>query len=325
MGLTQGLFQTHLQSWESFLGKTNRPHRKEWPSRLFRHEPIENAVDIIKSGQLLSRNGAVGSIKRDIAPGNILASSAFAQDYVRLYFRPKTPTQYRIEGIRKPNQYYEGKHAPVLIIFVFKSENLLLNANTMFSDGNMQAGQTVWGGDDAFFQSINFNHVFHEGAFDPSNPANSGIIRERCAEVLMPSPLQLDDALQAILCRSPAERATLLQLLGDDAAIWQNRIRVHSATGLFNSEYVYLDSVSLSNEGVAFKFHPPVAYQTVNTVVEITGIDNPLRLNLGPWELDPRKPWISKHPFQDGIYEVKFHLEGCLAYHSKQVIESMPY
>lgn len=325
MGITQVTAQTHIQTWQTHLANTNRPHRQTWPSRLFRHEPLENAVGMLRSGQLLSRNSAAGQIQRDIAPPNIIAHRGFAKDYVRLYFRPKTPTQYHIEGIRKPIDYYQGKHAPILIIFIFQSGNLLVDPDAMFSDGNMQSHNTNWGDDDAFFQSINFNHVYHEGSFNPTIPGNRDIIRVRCAEVLMSSPLNLNGTLQAVLCRSPAERTTLIHLLGGAAANWQNRIRVHSVPGIFNNEYVYIDKVSVTNEGIIFSFHPPLMYQSVKTEIQVQGIDNGLALGLGPWQLDPRKNWIHKQQFNDGIYEAKILVEDCLAFQSRFTIDSLPF
>ena len=126
MGLSPKLIQSHLDTWSARLKKTgNRPYRQHWPSRLFRHEPLENAVRILQSGKILSREDSKGQIVRDIAPQEIIMHSDAAHHFVRLYFRPKNPTQYRIEGIRKPEEYYKGCHAPVLIILIFSAVDIL--------------------------------------------------------------------------------------------------------------------------------------------------------------------------------------------------------
>lgn len=142
MGLSPAVARAHIDDWEAALGRGNRLYRRNWPSRLFRHEPLENAVEILRSGTLLSRTASEGRRVRDIAPPGIIQRRHEAHDYVRLYFRPKNPTQYHIEGIRRPAEYYQGHHAPVLIIFVFGAQDILTAPGVEFSDGNMQAGAT---------------------------------------------------------------------------------------------------------------------------------------------------------------------------------------
>lgn len=133
MGLSPRVARAHIDDWKERLARGNRPYRQHWPSRLFRHEPLENAVKILKSGVLLSRRDAASEIERDIAPADIIASSEAAHGFVRLYFRPKSPTQYRIEGIRKPNELYQGRHAPVLFLMLFRAEDILTQQGVAFS------------------------------------------------------------------------------------------------------------------------------------------------------------------------------------------------
>lgn len=121
MALSDGKIGAHIVAWEAKLRPTLYSHRRHWPSRLFRHEPLENIVKVLGTGQLLSRNdaSAAGEIANDIAPEEIIAANPQAYEHVRLYFRPKTPTQYHIEGIREPCDFFMGKHAPVLYMMVF--------------------------------------------------------------------------------------------------------------------------------------------------------------------------------------------------------------
>ena len=116
MGLSTDVVKSHIDQWEDRLSRGKGRYRENWPSRLFRHEPLENAVEILKSGALLSRRDAEGEIARDIAPADIIGSRRAAHDSVRLYFRPKSPTQYHIESIRKPRDLYHGRQAPVLVL-----------------------------------------------------------------------------------------------------------------------------------------------------------------------------------------------------------------
>ena len=142
MGISAAVAEAHIRHWQQALKSGAWPYRQHWSPRLFRHEPIENAVQIIKDGELLSRRQAGQNIPRDIAPNEIIARRDLAHSSVRLYFRPKTPTQYHIEGIKKAGEYYQGKHAPVLIIFLFDMRKILTRPDVQFSDGNMQSHGT---------------------------------------------------------------------------------------------------------------------------------------------------------------------------------------
>ena len=72
--------------------------RRRWPRYLFHCTDVLNVVSVVKSGELLSRAQAKrsDSLSVDIASPEIIEhTDAEWQDYVRLYFRPRTPTQYR--------------------------------------------------------------------------------------------------------------------------------------------------------------------------------------------------------------------------------------
>lgn len=325
MGLSPNFVRAHIDQWEERLGRGNRPYRQHWPARLFRHEPLENAVKILQSGALLSRRDAADGIERDVAPANIIASSAAARGSVRLYFRPKNPTQYHIEGIKKPHELYQGRHAPVLVIMIFQSEHILTQPGVEFSDGNMQSFDTATGSTEEEFQLVPFDLVYHEGAFDPHSARGADIIRRRCAEVLLPSPLQLPGNLQGVLCRSPAERATLLHLLGDSANQWSDRIRVYAEPGLFESRYVYLNTVDGGPDGVRFTLHPRRDGATVTSTMRVWDDNGNQRLHFGPEDLNPAKRWISRKSLKPGTYLARFELEGCLAYEAPFVIDELPF
>ncbi len=325
MGLSPDVVRLHIDYWEHHLSKGNRPYRRHWPSRLFRHEPLESAVKILQSRVLLSRREAAGEIERDIAPADIIASTAAARDSVRLYFRPKSPTQYHIEGIRKPNELYHGSQAPVLIIMVFRAEDILTQPGVEFSDGNMQSYGTVTGSTDAEFKAIPFELVYHDGAFDRHGAQGAEIVRRRCAEILLPSPLQLPGNLQSVLCRSPAERATLLYRLGNTADQLSDRIRVFAAPGLFESRWAYLNTVDGGPDGLAFTISPRHDGASVTTTMWVWDDNGNRRMHFGPTELDPAKRWISQESLEPGTYLARFELEGCLAYEALFMIDKLPF
>ena len=325
MGLSPDVVRAHIDYWEHQLSIGNRRYRRHWPARLFRHEPLENVVKILQSRALLSRRDAAAEIERDIAPADIIASTAAARDSVRLYFRPKNPTQYHIEGIRKPNELYHGSQAPVLIIMVFRAEDILTQPGVEFSDGNMQSYGTVTGNTEAKFEAIPFDQVYHEGVVDRQTARGADIVRRRCAEVLLPSPLHLPGHLQGVLCRSPAERATLLHQLGNSADQWIDRIRVFTALGLFESRWAYLNTVDGGPDSVAFTISPRHDGASVTTTMWVWDGNGNQRMHFGPTELNPAKRWISQESLEPGTYLARFELEGCLAYEAPFMIDELPF
>lgn len=312
MSVSNHIIEEHVQAWEAKLGFG---HRRHWPSRLFRHEVLENAVEVLRSGALFSRVHAQGAMQRDVAPEDIINLNHLAHEYARLYFRPRTPTQYRIEGIRRPEEIWNGRHAPVMFMFVFQSRLLLSRPTVHFSRGNMQAANAeILDGDEAF-RSLTFEKIYHEGAYPPEH---ADIKLWRCAEVLVESPLVLDDALEAVVCRSDAERKSLLFALGNDAANWTDRIRVMTQPGYFNAEFAFIESVDLAADGVKVRFHPRVKMPMECMVqLSIWNMANALdRRDFPNQPLDMRQRWNFPFEPQQADYQVEIRLEDELAYRS---------
>jgi hypothetical protein len=168
MHITPELFEAHIASWRERLAKSGgRPYRQNWPGRLFHHAPLENAVEILTSGNLLSRTASAAARKRDVADPNVIATTTVAHDFVRLYFRPRTPTQYHIEGIRKTTDLLRPDvHAPVIVVFVFEALAVLSRPNTRVSDGNMQSFYTAVHDTEHGLYELDFDSIYHDGAFD---------------------------------------------------------------------------------------------------------------------------------------------------------------
>jgi hypothetical protein len=321
MAVSAEIISAHVQTWEARLATS---HRRHWPSRLFRHEALENAVELLKTGQLLSRRHAQDVMKRDVAPDEIINLNHDAHDFARLYFRPRTPTQYRIEGIRRQDEIWNGKHAPVIYMFVFRSSELLTRPGVHFSRGNMQIpGTQILDGDDNF-NGLNFSKIYHEGSYSPDE---ADIKIWRCAEVLVDSPLDLDNCLEAIVCRSDAERKTLIYFLGDFAENWINKIQVVSQPGFFNAEYAFVESVDLSADGVQVRFHPRIRLPMDSTIdLSVFDANNPLmRRDFLGKVLDIRKRWNFPAEFAEGSHVVEIKIEGELAYRNKLEFNLNPF
>ena len=325
MGLSPDVVQAHVEDWTKKFKSINRPYKANWPSRLFRHEPIQNAVEILKSGVLLSRNDAVDRIALDIAPEDIIQRNDRAHGYVRLYFRPNSPTQFRIEGIRKPHEIYHGRHAPVLVVLVFNALDILTASDARFSDGNMQSASTRVGSTDEEFQALPFDRIYHEGAFERGSPLGDDIVRCRCAEVLLSSPLELLGSLRGILCRSPAERSTLLHLLGENANYWRDRVRVFRESGLFQNKYAYLYSVDADENGIVFNIHSRSDGQSVKTQLWIFDQRGNLIVETKAREINTKTKWRFSRGLDSGVYIVRFKIEDCFAHESTFIIDDIPF
>lgn len=96
-----------MQGLASDLGLDD--NRKRWPIWLFRSDHVENTAAILNGGELLSRALAEqqGLIVKDSASQQHIDELTQSQRrYVRLYFRPRTPTQFRNEGIRPESEIW---------------------------------------------------------------------------------------------------------------------------------------------------------------------------------------------------------------------------
>lgn len=318
MALSSGFAKSHISLWQAKLSQPYYPHRKHWPRYLFHHSPLQNAVPIIRSGILCSRNDASNSRPVDVAAPGVIDNNLEAHDFVRTYFRPCTPTQYRIEGIRKPGEskYGDNSHAPFLVMFVLDAEKILTRAGTHFSDRNMQIPGVACSEEEAYFATIPFDKVFHVGY----TSGDTSIIQHRCAEVLAASPLPLSETLQWIYCRSVAERETLLYLLGNIASDWAHRVQVSDDLKVFQREYTFVDAVRLSREGIIFKLNPRTDSKNVTIDLRLSAQNGSPVAHFYHDDFAPRPPghlqWMHACSLNPGIYHLSIYLEGHLAYNS---------
>lgn len=322
MGLSNAAAQAHIDRWTQELAHS---YRTKWPSRLFHHAPLENAVEILKSGCLQSRSATTGNRPKDVAALGVIDTTNAAHASVRCYFRPRTPTQFHIEGIRKDSDCQLGvnAHAPVLIMFVLNASQVLTKDGTRFSDRNMQKQGAQVGTDDAFFASIPFDMVYHEGSY----PAERAMIKDhRAAEVLPTSPLDLDEVLQWALCRSEPERETLLHHLGEHADRWRARILVSDDLKVFEKRFPFVQEARLTREGLTFRINPRPDRAAVSIDLTIWDTQGAIVAQYSSTTLALPPPnaqsWIHRTTLNDGVYRIKMTLEGHLAYEGYQAVGS---
>lgn len=207
-----------------------------WPDYLFHFTDILNAVKILNNGVMFSRLQLEKNKESitDIASKKVIESTDLKwKDYVRLYFRPHTPTQYNNEGFRPKEQRKLESHCPVPIFFIFDAKSIMTNQETLFSDGNLAAGART-GESSNFFLSLPFEKIYHDRSLcGLSDREKRNIIFHRHAEVIIPKSLDLS-SLKFIWCRSQAEYETLIHLLSPKIRQkWQKKIGVGNKPILF--------------------------------------------------------------------------------------------
>jgi Arc/MetJ-type ribon-helix-helix transcriptional regulator len=228
--------QQHIQDWSQRLGNL-----RWWPRYVYHFTDVQNAVSILTDGMLFSRAEAekLGRMIIDNASPDVIAQTRPEHtQFARLYFRPRTPTQYRNEGIRPlKRRELGGAHCPMPIYFCFDALEVLSQDTTEVSDGNMGSLRASHSRQRDFFFGIPFQYVFHNRAFPPD--ARDEIIFRRNAEVLVPQQLSLEPFLKFLACRSAAERQTLMHLLPHEVALkWDTKIRL-GEWGFFERRWTY--------------------------------------------------------------------------------------
>lgn len=316
MGLSAAAAEAHIAKWTEELRKPFYPHRVFWPSMLFHHAPVQNAASIIQSGEIRSRRHTEGQRPLDVAGAGVIDHRQRAHDFSRLYFRPRTPTQYHIEGIRRANecQYGAAAHAPVLVMFALDARSILTMPSTRFSDINMQRDDARDSDTEEFFSNINFSKTYHEGGFG----GDASIANHRAAEVLCQSPLLLVDHLKWIVCRSEAERETLIYLAGESARALRPKIITSDDGKVFEKRFAFVEKVYASPEGVTFTLNPRHDWAALKVRVEVYSEGMQLVFD-ETYNGLPARPtsggnWISKVKLDDGLHRVQIHIDDYLAY-----------
>ena len=303
--------------------------RNWWPDYLFHFTDIQNVVSILKQGALLSREEALsrGLMDTDNASQEVIGSTDDAwKDYVRLYFRPKTPTQFRNEGFRPIEQRWQGAHCPVPIYLLFDSRAVLSRADSQFTDGNLASGPMVFS-DVSELEQIPFKYVYHDSSIP--DDLKSQVVFHRHAEVIVPKRMGLE-TLRYIVCRSQAEYETLLHLLPRNIlGRWGRNIRSDSQTRLFFKRWTYVQSAELHSSHVVLHFNTAQQQDQGTFQADFVVTDTLSGKNLGIWSdqrfvaNDPFRLNLSNGPFGD--YSVRLWLDRHIAYADRYQEDNLPW
>ena len=208
-------------------------------------------------------------------------------------------------------------------MLIFDARKILTMAEVRFSDGNMQADARE-GDDDAFFDTIEFAKVYHCGG----TGGDHSITYCRCAEVLVPSPLPINDYLTSIICRSKAERQTLLHQMGKLGRRWSKLIYVSDDLDVFEKRHTFVDTVFLEKDGVVFRLHP--TGQTVDFQMTVWTETGKLLKSFQREKLPVTPPnggrwWKVPVILADGVYRINITIENCVAYESDLPLFDDPF
>ena len=308
-----------MEPWEARV----RQHAKNWcetykaagkpniPGFVYHFTDIRNAASILTSGRIYSRKTAVakGLMTVDNADPSVIGDTNQAFfDFVRLYFRPRTPTQYCNEGIRPPQHIKRNAHCPVPVFFLFDVVDVLCRPNVLVSDRSVGHDDARCGRTLELFDSIPFADVFHEGPLY----GRREIITRRHAEILVPHELEVS-AVRAIVCRSEAEKQTLLHLV--PRAEIASLVYVFGSE-LFQREWFYIEDAHSEREILVVRIHRATPWQART---------HGLRLTMAAVERDTGQQWSwhGEHqatelrlsfPKPIGRADVTIYAEGQLAF-----------
>ncbi len=115
--------ERHIAMWSARPG-----HPTWWPRFVYHFTDVRNAAAILQNDCLYSRAEAsrLGLMQVDNASAEIIGQTRPEHlEFVRLYFRPRTPTQYRNEGIRPGGRRELSAHCPVPVYFCFDALGVL--------------------------------------------------------------------------------------------------------------------------------------------------------------------------------------------------------
>ncbi len=310
----------HIEHWSGSLSG-----HSWWPKYVYFFTDLRKAVSILEKDCLLSRDQAesLGYLEVNGASQEIIRQTIEERrKFVRLYYRPRTPTQYRCEGIRPRNDRWQEAHCPVPVFFLFDAYDVMSQGNAQYSDGNMASPSARYGPREKDFNLIQFKKVFHHGRYNPTVEGN--IKFHRHAELLIPEKLVLQDYLKYIACRSHAERQSLIYLLPPSLQKkWRKLIRIGDSS-MFERKWAYVNTVETDCQKLAFYFNTNSQHvgQFKATIF--------LRFPFGEKRkveklIDAKSPLTIKLEKNIEEIEVEFWLDDVLAYHNKLLVSDVPF
>lgn len=246
---------------DQFIGNLKTRFNNGWPPYLFHYSDILNIPSILEKGALYPRSHCENNnlLVKDSGGKSVLGhTSDTFKDHVRLYFRPRTPPLFRKEGFcPNDNQDSEfGAHCPVPVYLLLDSREVLSSSQIRFSNGNLSGVSDIFD-DKRDLSKLDFGQIYHDTYFTrDQEELKREIVNRRCSEVIIPNHLQLERVLKYIVCRSTAERETLINCLGNGLKKrYKNIVRTYS--GYFFCRNQYISKVNLQSSDIDIIYNRP--------------------------------------------------------------------
>ena len=183
-----------------------------WKGYIYHFTHVENAVSILQSEQVQSRNHCKKF--SDSAGASLIAhTSNDVKNLARFYFRPKTPTQWHNEGLgKRKGQIYAL--CPVPIFFRFNLKRVLETHGSKcgVSSGNLAASGSHYGNSVRFLKHFDSNNVYCTIKSGTETFLRASQQEFIIHDYLNIANLNLDDI--TIICRNDQDKLTLLCLIG---------------------------------------------------------------------------------------------------------------
>ncbi len=229
-----------------------------WTNYVFHFTSIRNAANILKTGHLLSRTQVsirLPEFDDSASPDVMNQTQGQWKDFVRFYFRPRTPTLFHNEGFRPVRSQQLNAHCPIPIYFLFDLLSVIGLSEAEFSPRTLakSSAQTYRTADE--FSQLPFDKIYHDSWFDQED--KDEIISARQAEVIIPEAINLR-SLKLICCRSPVEKDTLRNLLSSQLwDEWKDMVKVVGHQPVYFKKWLYIDRVTLDDDDVKIELNLP--------------------------------------------------------------------
>lgn len=302
--------------------------RAYWPRYLFHVTDVNQAASIIAAGRLLSRAAASDSrmlVTDNASPEIIAQTDPEIHRYVRLYFRPRTPTFFHNEGIRPVGQRSMNSHCPVPVALLFDAKTVLGMSGSRFSNGNLaRRGQATLGQTASFFENLPFDDIYHDQSLAGySQAAKDSIVFRRQAEVVIPNELPLQGNLHSVFLRSAAERETLLSLLAEInvALPLPYPVRINVRQPLFFKRWSFVETVSLRDHQLTIQFNPssetPGPFSATFEFFDPLETLPQLSQTVPEFQASGTYGYELPQSYRNRSFIFRIRLDGCLAYQNE--------
>lgn len=292
---------------------------KLWIRFAYHFTDLENLLSILEQGVLKSRIDVMENtlMRNDNSSLEVIQNTeSWKKQYVRLYHRPKTPTQYHNEGLRSSSTLSNLKaHCPFPVFLLFDSSGILCKDDVVFTSKSLALHSDIeYYSTPEEYAKLPFDKIFHDGGFSPDEKED--IIQHRQAEILIPNELTIDGYLKFILVRSINEKKTLLnQLTAETREKYKMLIRIDKQANIFFRYWTFIDEIVLKSESMTLMVNVGLGQPKFNLRVEVTNLlTNSVSVKtMENWQCEPKLKLTFRNTLVS--YSVKVFLDDKLLGH----------